>query len=613
MRLPLPSPGGLRQAAELVGKRLVVQLDAWPAAGRHPEGHLVRVLGALGDREAETAAVLLEHDVEAAPFSAAVHACVPPLPWAFHAPRDLPAGSARVDLRHLDVCSVDPPGCRDIDDALHARRLDGEPGRGRVEVGVHIADVAHFLAPGTAMDAEAARRGTSVYLVGQRIDMLPKPLTEDICSLRAGVDRLCFSAVWELEERPAAQEGGEPTYEVAGVRFHRSVIHSRAALTYAEAQARLDASDAEAAGPGDAVTASLRLLRAVARDRRAKRMAAGALTLASPEVRFEIDTETHDPLDVGMYETRETNRLVEELMLMANIAVAERVLAEYPGGAVLRKHPAPSERMLEPLVRACAASGLAIRAGTSRELGASLDACERPGDPYFNTAVRILGTRCMSQAVYFSSAECGREEYRHYGLAAPLYTHFTSPIRRYADVLVHRLLAAALGLAPLPAALLDARQLPALCRDLNYRHKHAQHAGRASIELHTVLFFRTRPQRAEARVLKVQRSRLVVLVPKFGVEAPVALPGAGDDVDAEGGRGGDADPGGAGAAAGGGWRLEGDGFRVRSARTGRAFAVFDALTVAISVEASAGGRQRLVLALCQDEAEAAPGGEPAAE
>ena len=160
-----------------------------------------------------------------------------------------------------------------------------------------------------------------------------------------------------------------------------------------------------------------------------------------------------------------------------NIAVAERVLAEYPGGAVLRKHPAPSERMLEPLVRACAASGLAIRAGTSRELGASLDACERPGDPYFNTAVRILGTRCMAQAVYFSSAECGREEYRHYGLAAPLYTHFTSPIRRYADVLVHRLLAAALGLAPLPAALLDARQLPALCRDLNYRHKHAQHAG----------------------------------------------------------------------------------------------------------------------------------------
>lgn len=174
-----------RQAAQLMDKVLVVVVDEWPVHSRHPLGHYVRTLGKIGELDTESEAILMEHDVNTAPFTSAVHACVPPLPgpdehgnaryWEPSAAEiEMPW---RRDLRHLCVCSVDPPGCKDIDDALHARELPN----GNVEVGVHIADVSSFCEAGSAMDEEAARRSTTVYLVNRRIDMFPKPLTEDIC------------------------------------------------------------------------------------------------------------------------------------------------------------------------------------------------------------------------------------------------------------------------------------------------------------------------------------------------------------------------------------------------------------------------------------------------
>jgi exosome complex exonuclease DIS3/RRP44 len=260
-------------------------------------------------------------------------------------------------------------------------------------VGVHIADVTHFVLPGTAIDAEAAARATTTYLVQRRLDMLPKALTEDICSLRAGVDRLAFSVIWEMAPESA---------EVLATRFTKSVIRSRAALTYAEAQARLD--DARAA---DDVSVGLKALAALARRLRAARAARGALQLASPEVRFEIDRETHDPLDVGMYTVREANQMVEEFMLLANCAVAEVCLRAFPAAALLRRHAPPPPRQLEPLARAAAAAGFALDASSSAALAKSLDAAVREGDPYFNKLVRIMATRCMTQAVYLSSGALG--------------------------------------------------------------------------------------------------------------------------------------------------------------------------------------------------------------
>ncbi|CAN4078578.1 unnamed protein product [Withania somnifera] len=496
-----------RQLGNLLDKRIIVAVDSWDRLSRFPTGHYVRTIGQIGDRDTETEVVLIENDIDARPFSAQVLACLPPLPWSV-SPQDL-TNPIRQDLRHLRVCSVDPPGCKDIDDALHCMPLPN----GNFEVGVHIADVTNFVHPGTPLDDEASQRGTSVYLVERRIDMLPKPLTEDICSLRADVERLAFSVIWEMT----------PDAEIISTRYSKSVIKSCAALSYVEAQARMDDSRLV-----DPITSDLRNLNGLAKIMRQRRIDRGALTLASAEVKFQIDTETHDPLDIGMYQIREANQMVEEFMLAANVAVAEKILKHFPLCALLRRHPSPTKEILEPLLRTAEAVGLSLDVTSSKALADSLDRAEGD-DPYFNKLIRILATRCMTQAVYFCSGDLSPPEYLHYGLASPLYTHFTSPIRRYADVIVHRLLAASLGIYKLPGVFQDRPKLTSISDNLNYRHRNAQMASRSSVELHTLIFFRKRPTDTEARIVKIRSNGFIVFVPKYGIEGPVYLTSKGDN------------------------------------------------------------------------------------
>ncbi|KAG2695102.1 hypothetical protein I3760_07G001000 [Carya illinoinensis] len=450
-----------RQLENLLDKRIIVVVDSWDHLSRYPSGHYVRTIGEIGDRDTESEVVLIENDINSRPFSSQVLACLPSLPWSVSS-EDL-ANPIRQDLRHLRVFSVDPPGCKDIDDALHCITLPN----GNFEVGVHIADVTNFVLPGTPLDDEATQRGTSVYLVERRIDMLPKPLTE--------------------------------------------------AMSYIEAQARMDDSRLM-----DPLTTELRSMNTLAKIMRLKRIERGALTLASAEVKFQIDTETHDPLDIGMYQIREANQMVEEFMLAANVSVAEKILKHFPVFSLLRRHPSPTREMLEPLLRTAAAVGLNLDVSSSKALADSLDHAVGD-DPYFNKLIRILATRCMTQAVYFCSGDLSPQEYHHYGLAAPLYTHFTSPIRRYADVIVHRLLAASLEIYKLPSIFQDRPQLTSIADNLNYRHRNAQMAGRASVELHTLIYFRKRPTDTEARIVKIRANGFIVFVPKYGIEGPVYL------------------------------------------------------------------------------------------
>ncbi|KAL4274431.1 hypothetical protein HN51_057220 [Arachis hypogaea] len=495
-----------RQLENLLDKRIIVAVDSWDRQSRYPSGHYVRTIGEIGDRDTESEVVLIENDINSRPFSSQVLACLPPLPWSVSA-EDL-SNPIRQDLRGLCVFSVDPPGCKDIDDALHCTSLPN----GNFEVGVHIADVTNFVHPGTPLDEEASQRGTSVYLVERRIDMLPKPLTEDICSLRSDVERLAFSVIWEMT----------PEADIVSSRFTKSVIKSSAALSYVEAQARMDDSRLM-----DPITTNLRNMNSLAKKMRLRRIERGALTLASAEVKFQIDTETHDPLDIGMYQIREANQMVEEFMLAANVSVAEQILKSFPLCSLLRRHPTPTREMLEPLLRTAAAVGLHLDVSSSKALADSLDHSVGD-DPYFNKLIRILATRCMSQAVYFSSGDLTPPEYHHYGLAAPLYTHFTSPIRRYADVIVHRLLAASLGISKLPPVFQDRLQLTSISDNLNYRHRNAQMAGRASVELHTLIYFRNRPTDTEARVVKMRSNGFFVFVPKYGIEGPIYLTQKGE-------------------------------------------------------------------------------------
>lgn len=486
-----------RQASTLAGQRIMVAIDGWPKDSRYPRGHFVRSLGGAGEKDTEEEVLLLEHDVPHQAFSQAVLSFLPKLPWSI-TPEDM---VKREDLRKVTVCSVDPPGCTDIDDALHCRDLDN----GNLEVGVHIADVSHFIRPGNALDKEAANRGTTVYLCGNRIDMVPELLSSNLCSLRCNVDRMAFSCIWEITQEA----------EIVKTRFTKSVINSKASLTYAEAQMRIDDTT-----KNDDITKSLRGLNRLAKILKRRRIEKGALTLSSVEVRFHIDSETHDPIDLQTKELMETNSMVEEFMLLANISVAQKIYDEFPECAMLRKHPAPPPSNYDILLKAAKSKEVEIHTDSAKALADSLDVAKVDGFPYFNTLLRILATRCMMQAVYFCSGM--DSDFHHYGLASPIYTHFTSPIRRYADIIVHRLLAVAIGADSTYPDLMDKHKQSALTNNLNYRHKMSQYAQRASVAFHTQLFFKNRGiLNEEGFVLFVRKNAIIVLIPKFGLEGTV--------------------------------------------------------------------------------------------
>jgi len=494
------------QRERLLGKRILIAIDSWPADSHYPLGHYVKTMGETGSKDVETEVLLHEHNIPCAPFPAKVLACLPPEDYKI----ELEEG--RLDLRGLPVLSIDPPGCKDIDDALHCIVLPN----GNYQAGVHIADVTHYVKAGTPIDLEAANRSTSTYLVNKRLDMLPSLLTTDLCSLKGNVDRFAFSVLWEVT----------PDAEIINVEFKKSIIHSIAALTYQQAQGMIDQPDDDE----DIQAGAVKRLASLARKFRAKRIAAGALTLASPEVKFVLDSESLNPTDVQSYQLFEANALVEEFMLLANVTVGKKVLRHYPTLAVLRRHPAPNRAMFDGLISKAKCKGFAINIEDSKRLADSLDEAVVEDDPYFNKLLRILSTRCMSPAQYFCSGEYKPTDWHHYGLAAPVYTHFTSPIRRYADVCVHRLLAAAIGVESLPVHLSSKSHLHDLAANMNRRHRSAQLAGRASVQLHTLIVFSgdNGEKEENAYVLDVDTNEsaepsFTVIVPRYGIEGRVRL------------------------------------------------------------------------------------------
>ncbi|KAJ5730006.1 Exosome complex exonuclease dis3 [Penicillium malachiteum] len=514
-----------RQAGDLVGERILVTIDAWDRDSRYPSGHFIRSLGQLETKEAETEALLLEHDVQYKPFSKAILDCLPAEghDWKVPASKEDKGWSGRRDLRDLLICSIDPPGCQDIDDALHARPLPN----GNFEVGVHIADVSHFVKPNNPMDVEASVRGSTVYLVDKRIDMLPHLLGTDLCSLKPYVERYAFSVIWEVT----------PDAEIVSSDFTKSVIRSREAFSYERAQLRIDDPSQT-----DELTQSMRTLLKFSKILRQKRYDAGALNLASPEVRIEADAdEVGDPLaDVKTKAMLATNSLVEEFMLLANITVASKIYESFSQIALLRRHATPPPQNFEDLINQLSKKrNMRLDVSSSGALANSLDQCVDPKNPFFNTLVRILATRCMTSAEYFCAGAHAESEFRHYGLASPIYTHFTSPIRRYADLLVHRQLASAIGYEGEDGhakveGISTRSKLEDICRNINYRHRNAQFAGRASIEYYVGQALKARGEKMaaggadqgvneEGYVMRVFENGVVVFVPRFGIEGVVRL------------------------------------------------------------------------------------------
>lgn len=372
----------------------------------------------------------------------------------------------REDFRSVTTFTIDPRDAKDFDDALSIRQL----ANGNWEVGVHIADVTHYVRPGSLIDKEAQKRATSVYLVDRTIPMLPERLSNGICSLRPDEDKLTFSAIFELDQKA----------NVLNSRIGRTAIRSNRRFTYEEAQEIIETGKGEFAR-------ELGVLNGLAKELRRRRYQAGALEFGRAEVRFEID-ETGKPVSVYFKESKDANKLIEEFMLLANLTVAESV-GKTPAGKkaktfVYRVHDNPDPEKIGNLALIASRFGYKLATdGSSREVNRSVNRLLRDvkGKGEENM-LSILAIRSMAKAVYTT------DNVGHYGLAMPYYTHFTSPIRRYPDMMVHRLLAKyAEG-----GRSVDKIKLEDECRHDSDMEQLAANAERASIRYKQVEFMQDR-------------------------------------------------------------------------------------------------------------------------
>lgn len=406
----------------------LAQIVDW-ADTRFALGKLVYNIGQSGDMVAETKAILAQTDLDVRPFGPEVRHLYPRLDYKI--PEEEIA--LREDCRKLCLFSIDPSSCRDIDDAVTCVELEN----GNYEIGVHIADVAHFLTENTILDAKVAEKATTIYLVERAYHMLPEDLCM-LCSLFPGVDKLAFSVFWEITKDA----------QVLSHRFAKTVINSCAQLSYEHAQAILeDKEDSEAIFPETYngfvykdIYKVIKALGSISAIFRKKRFDGGALRIDQPKLSFHLNTANGLPDSFSIYESKESHQLIEEFMLLANMTVAQRIYEDHPNIAFLRCHPPPSTYMLKQLAKALKPMGIELNVDSAGDLHSSL--LEHVGPTCTDMGkVMVLNMLCakpMARAKYFCADRVHDDDFRHYALNVPLYTHFTSPIRRYADIMVHR-------------------------------------------------------------------------------------------------------------------------------------------------------------------------------
>ncbi|MDR3297303.1 MAG: ribonuclease R [Prevotellaceae bacterium] len=443
--VPLANIGAARD-----GQKVLVRIVDWPAQAKLPTGLVVDVLGDVGNNNTEMHAILAEYGLPYK-FDPAVERAADKVSDDISA--ELPR---RRDFRSTLTLTIDPQDAKDFDDALSLRALDN----GRYELGVHIADVTHYVKPSSAIDKEAVSRATSVYLVDRTVPMLPERLSNGLCSLRPHEEKLCFSAVFELDD----------SANVLAQWFGKTVICSDHRFNYEEVQSIIDSGDGQ---HSDAIITLHRL----AQKLREARFLNGSVGFERAEARFDID-KNGKPIGVYFREDTPSHQLVEEFMLLANRSVAELVGKPKSRGAkpktfVYRVHEQPNEQKLFSLEHVAEQLGYKVAFAKAKRISTELNSLlEKVRGGKAQNLLETLALRCMAKARYTT------KNMGHYGLAFDFYTHFTSPIRRYPDMMVHRLLERYLA----NGKSANADDYEALCKHSSQMEELAASAERASIK-----------------------------------------------------------------------------------------------------------------------------------
>lgn len=432
------------------GQKVVVSITDWPEGSKNPAGKVKDILGFQGENNTEMNAILADYGFplsfpsEVEKESEALSEIIPEEEIA-----------KRRDFRKKLTFTIDPADAKDFDDALSFDKLDN----GNFEIGIHIADVSHFVKVDCELDKEAFERGTSVYLVDRVIPMLPERLSNNLCSLRPNEDRLCFSAIIELD----------PKANVINQWFGKTVIHSDKRLSYEDAQELIESKEGE-------LSNELEILNKLAHLLRDQRFKAGAISFESVETKFKLD-ENGKPIGIYIRERKDAHKLIEEYMLLANKKVAELIGKQEKGKEkktfVYRSHDSPNEKSLANFAQFAARFGYKINTNSDRETAHSLNHLmhDVEGKKEQNVLTQ-LAIRSMAKAVYTT------ETPSHYGLGFDFYTHFTSPIRRYPDIMVHRLLQHYLE----NKSSVNKEAYEKMCLHVSQMEKKAADAERASIK-----------------------------------------------------------------------------------------------------------------------------------
>lgn len=480
------------------GQKVIVKIDNWPEKSKSPIGKITKVLGWPGDNDTEMNAIMAEFDL--------------PMDFPEKVLSDAEKISDQItdeeialrkDIRNITTFTIDPKDAKDFDDALSIQKLEND----NWEIGIHIADVSHYVKPGTILDKEAVKRATSVYLVDRVVPMLPERLSNGICSLRPQEDKLCFSAIFELTEKA----------EVKNQWFGRTVINSNQRLTYEDAQEVIEGAEGE-------LKEEILKVNELAKILREKRFVNGSIAFDRVEVKFNLD-DNGKPTGVYFKESKEAHKLIEEFMLLANKKVAELIGKPKKGQKqktfVYRTHDLPNQEKLLSFSNFVERFGYRMNLGNGKNISNSINSLlESVKGKAEQNVVETLAIRSMAKAEYTT------ENVGHYGLAFDYYTHFTSPIRRYPDVMVHRLLQAYLDGEPSKLK----SKYDELCKHSSEQERMAALAERQSTKYKQVEFMKDKVgQEFEGVISGVTEWGIYVELSEFKTEGMVRIRDITDD------------------------------------------------------------------------------------